>query len=248
MSEISSLLNEIEKIIDNGITDNGVKRILDILKCSLPINNLGEIEIYSDYLPKNKEGAYSKEKRYLHFLWDVIDKSPMSIITNFSIPFRRILAKKLFKSCGKNFIAEENVRFNVPDNIEIGDDVILSTGVFIDSKGGVNIENFVGVAEGVHIFTHSHSEHDHTIRGYKPVILKEYSKIYSNCTILPGVTIGKQAIVGACSVVNKDVEKDSLVVGVPTKKVRDRKNEGRRGKELRHLWLLDGYFQDGNTK
>lgn len=248
MSKITGLLIEIEKIIDDGINDNGVKRILRILKCSLPIDNLDEIEIYSDYLPKNKEKLYSKEKRYLHFLWNVIDKSPMSIITNFSIPFRRILAKKLFKSCGKNLIAEENVRFNVPDNIEIGDDVFLSTGVFIDSKGGVNIGNFVGVAEGVHIFTHSHLEHDHSIREYKPVILKEYSKIYSNCTILPGVTIKKQAIVGACSVVNKDVEKDSLVVGVPIKKARDRKCQERCGEELRHLWLADGYFQKCDTK
>ncbi|KGM96933.1 transferase [Clostridium novyi A str. 4552] len=244
MSKISSLLNEVEAIVNKGITDDGVKKVLDILKCALPINDLDEIELYIDYLPKNKEIGYSKEKRYLHFLWDVIDKSPMSIITNFSIPFRRILAKKIFKSCGENFIAEDNVRFNVPDKIEIGDNVILGNNVFIDSKGGVTIGNSVGIAEGTYIFTHSHLEDDHTRREYKPVVLEDYAKIYSKCTILPGVTIGKQAIVGACSVVNKDVEEDALVVGVPIKKVRSRNVNGKAEDELNHLWLMDGRFQD----
>ncbi|KEH99401.1 acyltransferase [Clostridium massiliodielmoense] len=248
MSKISCLLDEVKDIVNKGVTDDGVKKVLDILKCPLPISDLDEIELYVDYLPKNKDIAYSKERRYLHFLWDVIDKSPMSIITNFSIPFRRILAKKLFKSCGKNFIAEDNVRFNVPGKIEIGDNVILSNDVFIDSKGGVTIGNSVGIAEGTYIFTHSHLEDDHTIREYKPVVFEDYAKIYSRCTILPGVTIRKQAIVGACSVVNKDVEEDALVVGVPMKKVRNRKSNGKKNEELRHLWLLDGYFQDDNIR
>ena len=246
MSEISVLLEEVEEIVNSGITDEGVKRILDILKCPLPISDLSDIELYVDYLPKNIN--YSKEKRYLHFLWDMLDKSPISIATNFSIPFRRILAKKLFKSCGKNFIAQGNVRFNVPDKIEIGDNVIFSSDIFIDSKGGFKIGNSSGIAEGTYVFTHSHSEEDHTVREYKPVVLKDYVKVYSRCTILPGVTIENQAIVGAGSIVNKDVEENSLVIGAPIKKVRDRKNNGRKAEELNHLWLVDGYFQNGNTK
>lgn len=246
MSQINMLLNEVEEIVNNGITDEGVKRILDILKCSLPISDLDEIELYVDYLPKNIN--YAKEKRYLHFLWDMLDKSPMSIVTNFAIPFRRILAKKLFKSCGKNFIAQNNVRFNVPDKIEIGDNVIFSNDIFIDSKGGFKIGNSSGIAEGTYVFTHSHSEEDHTVREYKPVVLKDYVKIYSRCTILPGVTVGNQAIVAAGSIVNKDVEENSLVIGAPIKKVRDRKNNGRKEEELNHLWLIDGYFQNEEIK
>ena len=242
MNKIGVLLNEVEQIVNKGMTDEGVKKILDILKCTLPISDLGEIELYVDYLPKNIN--ISQEKRYLHFLWDMLDKSPMSIVTNFSIPFRRILAKKLFKSCGKNFIALNNVKFNVPDKIEIGDDVIFSNDIFIDSKGGFKIGNSSGIAEGTYVFTHSHSEEDHAVREYKPVILKDYVKVYSRCTILPGVTIENQAIVGAGSIVNKDVEENSLVIGAPIKKVRDRRNNGRKVNELNHLWLADGYFQD----
>lgn len=180
MSKINNLLSNMENIINKGITKEGVIHILDVLKCSFPFEIIEEIQLYGDYLPKNKEIGFSYEKRYLHFLWDVLDKSPMCLIANFSIPFRAILANKLFKSCEKNFIAEENVRFNIPDNIEIGDDVFINKGTLIDSKGGLLVGNSVGIGEGVTIFTHSHTEHDHAIRNYAPVIIKGYAKIYSN--------------------------------------------------------------------
>ncbi len=244
MNKIDDLLCKIEGIINKGITKDGVIEILNFLKCSFSFEILDEIQLYGDYLPKSKELNFSSEKRYLHFLWDVLDKSPMCIIANFAIPFRRILANKLFKSCGKNFVAEENVRFNVPDNIEIGDNVFLNRGVFIDSKGGLILGNSIVITEGVTIFTHSHTEHDHVIRIYAPVIVKDYAKIYSNSTILPGVTIGKQSIVGACSLVDKSVDDNALVAGVPAKKIRERKTLNKSEEELNHIWFHNNEFQN----
>jgi acetyltransferase-like isoleucine patch superfamily enzyme len=244
MKKINEALTEVENIVSDGITTNGVIKILDMLRCSFPIEILEEMELYAEYLPQNKKGSYTNEKKYLHFLWDVLDKSPMCLIANFAIPFRRILAMKLFKSCGKNFIAEENVRFNVPDSIEVGDDVFINKGTFIDSKGGVKIGNFVGVGEGVNIFTHSHLEHEHSLRTYEKVIINDYAKIYANATILPGVIIDKQAIVAACTLVNKRVENNSLVAGIPAKKIRERNNLGKNFEELRHIWLDEGAYQE----
>lgn len=243
MSNISDLLCKTEKIINNGITKQGVIEILNSLQISFPIEILDEINLYSDYLPKKEEVGFSEEGRYLHFLWDALDKTPMCLIANFAIPFRRILAGKLFKSCGKNFIAEENVRFNIPENIEIGDNVFLNRGVFMDSKGGVIIGNSVVITEGVTIFTHSHTEDDHELRTYAPVIIGDYAKVYSNSTILPGTVVGKQAIVGACSLVNGKIEENTLVAGVPAKQIRERKNLGKDEYELNHIWLRNREFQ-----
>ena len=106
MSELEKLLSQITDIIDTGLTKDGVASILNLLEISFPIKLLDEMKLYGDYLPKNNEIGVSDEKRYLHFLWDVLDKSPMCLVANFSILYRRILAKKLFKSCGENFIAE----------------------------------------------------------------------------------------------------------------------------------------------
>jgi len=243
MSKIEELLNRVESILKEELNKEGVIEILDSIKCSFPLEILDEIQLYGDYLPKNKEVGISKEKRYLHFLWDVLDKSPMCLIANFAIPYRQILAKKLFKSCGKNFIAEENVRFNIPDNIEIGDNVFLNKGAFLDSKGGIIIGNSVGVGEGVTIFTHSHEEHNHASRTYATVTIKDYAKIYSNSTILPGVTVEKQGIVAACSLVGKNVDENTLVAGIPAKAIRERKTFNKNEEELKHIWLHNGEFQ-----
>lgn len=243
MSKIEELLNKVESILKEELNKEGVIEILDSIKCSFPLEILDEIQLYGDYLPKNKEVGISKEKRYLHFLWDVLDKSPMCLIANFAIPYRRLLAKKLFKSCGNNFIAEENVRFNIPDNIEIGDNVFLNKGAFLDSKGGIIIGNSVGVGEGVTIFTHSHEEHNHSSRTYASVTIKDYAKIYSNSTILPGVTVERQGIVAACSLVGKNVDENTLVAGIPAKAIRERKTFNKIEEELKHIWLHNGEFQ-----
>jgi len=232
MGKIEELLTKVENVISNGIDKQGVIEILKIIKCPFPYEILDEIMLYGDYLPKNRELGFSNEKRYIHFLWDVLDKSPMCLIANFSIYYRQILGKKLFKSCGKNFVAEENVRFNVPGNIVIGNNVFINRGTYIDSKGGVIIGDSVGIGENVTIFTHSHAEHDHSIRTYETVVIEEYSKIYANATILGGVKIKKQGIVGACSLVNKDVSKNTLVVGTPARKLRERKNLNKNDREL----------------
>lgn len=244
MSKIKELLDKVEGILNKGIDKEGVCEILDSIKCPFPFEILDEIQLYGDYLPKNKELDFSIEKRYLHFLWDVLDKSPMCLIANFAITYRQLLAKRLFKSCGKNFIAEENVRFNIPDNIEIGDNVFINKGAFLDSKGGIVIGNSVGVGEGVTIFTHSHEEHNHASRTYAAVTIKDYAKIYSNSTILPGVTVEKQGIVAACSLVGKNVEENTLVAGIPAKAVRERKTYNKTEEELKHVWLHKGEFQD----
>lgn len=243
MNRIEQILEEVENILNEEVNKESIIKILDLIKCSFPLEILDEIKLYGDYLPKNKELGFTKEKRYLHFLWEVLDKSPMCLISNFAIPYRQLLAKKLFKSCGKNFIAEENVRFNVPDNIEIGDNVFLNRGTFLDSKGGIVIGNSVTLTEGVTVFTHSHEEHDHVSRKYAPVIIKDYAKVYSNTTILPGVTIEEQGIVAACSLVTEDVSENTMVAGVPAKTIRERKNFEKREAELNHIWLHNGEFQ-----
>jgi acetyltransferase-like isoleucine patch superfamily enzyme len=61
---------------------------------------------------------------------------------------------------------------------------------------------------------------------------------------LPGVTIEKQGIVAASSLVGKNVEKNELVAGIPAKAMRERKTLDRNQEELKHIWLHNGEFQD----
>lgn len=236
---IHEKLREINAIIQAGIEVEGVRRIFQLLEAPAYSNELIEdLTLYSELLPLGQENPFSPEQRYLHFLWDTLDKLPICLNANFSILFRRLIAGRLFKRCGTGFTAEENLRFNFGQNLEIGDFVFFNRGVFIDSKGGVSIGNSVGIGEDVRIFTHTHSEASHIIREYRPVIIKDYAKVYTGAMILPGVTVGEQAIVAAHTVVTKDVPASMVVAGTPARVIRARKTEGKTGDELDHIWLF----------
>jgi len=231
-------LAEIEEIIGSGLDAEGVQRILRIIEGpDYSVELIKELTLYSELLPLGREPPFTSRQRYLHFLWDMLDKLPICLFVNFAMLFRRSIAEHLFKKCGIGFISEENFRFNFGQNLEVGDFVFFNRGVFIDSKGGVTIGNQVCLTEDVRIFSHTHLESSHIIREYNPVLIKDYAKIYTGAMILPGVTIGEQAIVAARSIVSEDVPPNMVVAGSPAKIIRERKTEGKAGDELDHIWL-----------
>jgi acetyltransferase-like isoleucine patch superfamily enzyme len=68
-------------------------------------------------------------------------------------------------------------------------------------------------------------------------------KLWSNALLLPGVTIGEEALVGGFSVVNKDVPPGMMMAGSPARVVRERRSEGNKSPELDHIWLHESAFQ-----
>ncbi|MEN6609532.1 MAG: acyltransferase [Methanoregulaceae archaeon] len=242
---LSRRLARIRDLIDEGPDTKGTSEILSLSGCPpVPEDLLPEIAVYAEYLPKSAEFPFSPEQRYLQFLWDAFDRSCLSVATNFAFPFRRMIGKRLFRSCGKNFCAEYQVRFNFGQFLSLGNDVYMNAGVFIDTKGGVSIGDSTGIAEFVKIFTHGHGEANHVDRTYSPVRIGSHVKIYTGATILPGVTIGDRAIVAGGAIVTKDVPPNMVVAGIPANVIRERRNEGRTGNELNHTWLHNGAFQD----
>ena len=86
---------------------------------------------------------------------------------------------------------------------------------YINAKKGVTIEDEVQI--GSHCSIYSISTIDNTAG---EVVLKENCKIGSHTTILPGVTIGRNSIIGANSLVNKDIPNNVIAFGIPAKVVR----------------------------
>jgi acetyltransferase-like isoleucine patch superfamily enzyme len=193
--------------------------------------------MYSELLPLGRERPFTAEQRYLHFIWDTFDKLPVCLFANFAILVRRLIAEHLFKGCGAGFIAEENCRFNFGQNIMVGEFAFFGRNVLIDSGGEITIGNYAALSEDVRIFTHSHSESSHIDMEYRPVIIKDYAKVYTGAVILPGVTVGEQAIVASHAMVIEDVPPNTVVAGMPAQVIRERKTDGRAGEDLDHLWL-----------
>lgn len=76
------------------------------------------------------------------------------------------------------------------------------------------------IAANAQLISNNHDEYDRMILTCKPVLIREGAWIGAGATILPGVCVGKHAIVGAMSVVTKDVPDFAVVVGSPAKVVK----------------------------
>lgn len=100
------------------------------------------------------------------------------------------------------------------ENLEMGYKTDIGAFTYINAKYGVTIEEFVQV--GSHCAIYSVSTIDDKAG---QVLLKKNARIGSHSTIMPGVTIGENAVVGAHSFVNKDVDDGSVVAGVPARRV-----------------------------
>ncbi|QNM87033.1 acyltransferase [Polaribacter pectinis] len=146
------------------------------------------------------------------------------------VPFhfiRFFFIKLKFKSIGNNTNFLMGLEFRNPKNISIGSNSVVNKNVLLDGRGGqLIIGNNVDIAQETNIWTLEHDVHDdyHKAKG-DDVIIEDYVWIASRVTILPGVKIGRGAVVASNSVVTKDVESMSIVGGVPAKKIGDRKSE-----------------------
>lgn len=117
-------------------------------------------------------------------------------------------------------------RFYKPKNITIGQDTIIGDHAFLDGREKLTIGSHTDIASGVMIYN---SEHDINAADFHavdaPVEIGDYVFIGPRAIILPGVKVGKGAIIAAGAVVTKDVPELAVVGGVPAVKIGERKNK-----------------------
>lgn len=130
---------------------------------------------------------------------------------------------------GHNVHIYPGVRIFVPKGLTIGNNVSISSYVVITTAGTVSIGNNVLVGYGSQILSANHHipENRGIIFGSghdcKPVVIEDEAWIGANVTVLPGVRVGKGAVVAAGAVVTKDVVPFTVVGGVPAAVIRVRK-------------------------
>ncbi|WEH91637.1 DapH/DapD/GlmU-related protein [Acinetobacter soli] len=110
--------------------------------------------------------------------------------------------------------------------IEIGDNCVIGENALLDGRKGIKIGNNVNISSSVSIYTLQHDYNDPyflTVGGN--VIIENNCWISCNSIILPNVKIAEGAVVGAMSLVNKDVPEYTLVGGVPFKVIRSRSKD-----------------------
>lgn len=106
------------------------------------------------------------------------------------------------------------------NSVKIGRNVVVMNNSLFMAAGGITIEDDVMVAANVQLISNNHDLYDHQILLCKPVRLKRNCWIGAGATILPGITVGENAVVAAGAVVTKDVEDNTVVGGNPAKVIK----------------------------
>jgi len=185
-----------------------------------PRNVTLEPEYYADVDPDR----YARVKP-LHWLWQSFDRGPLGAgNVHLGVRFRRILAKHLFARVGKNFKCFQFVEFSYGYNMEVGDDCVIHRHVLLDDRGGITLGNRVSISDYANIYSHTHSIVDQKEVTNARTVLEDDVRITYHATVLAGVRVGRNAMVGAVAVATKNVRPYHVNVGIPAKSIRIKPN------------------------
>ena len=102
-------------------------------------------------------------------------------------------------------------------NVKIGNHVFINHGLTVMARGSVEIEDDVMIGPGASLLTANHDPYEHQVLLCGKVTIKKNAWIGAKAMILPGVTVGENAIVAGGAVVTKDVEANTVVGGNPAR-------------------------------
>jgi acetyltransferase-like isoleucine patch superfamily enzyme len=157
----------------------------------------------------------------LLWLWYSFDRLPIGgQAVELGVKLRRALAPHIFKKVGKNFKCFQHVEFSFGYNMEVGDDVVVHRHVLLDDRGGIRLGNKVSISDYANIYSHTHSIVEQVDVTNAQTVLGDGVRITYHATVLAGVHVGEQGMVGAVAVATKDVRPYHVNVGIPAKSVR----------------------------
>ena len=149
------------------------------------------------------------------------------------VELRRLLARHIFKRCGENFKAFQHVEFSFGYNMEVGDNVVVHRHVLLDDRGGIVLGNKVSISDYANIYSHTHSIVEQKDVTNATTVIEDGVRITYHATVLAGVHVHEQGMVGAMALATKDVRPYHVYVGIPAKSVRVKPNAPQASEILR---------------
>jgi len=190
-----------------------------------PRNVTLEPEFYADC-----DDAKFQVVKPLLWLWYSFDRTVVGgQNVDLGVKLRRLLAKRIFRTCGENFKAFQHVEFSFGHNMDVGDNVVIHRHVLLDDRGGIRLGNNVSVSDYANIYSHTHSIVDQRDVTNALTVLEDGVRVTYHATVLAGVHVGEQGMVGAAAVATKDVKPYHVYVGIPAKSVRVKPNAPEQG-------------------
>jgi len=206
---------------ETAVTDT---RIDDATRLALAAMDPRNVTLEPEYYGECDDARFQRVKPLL-WLWYSFDRSPLGGQNVWlGVELRRILAKHIFKRCGENFKAFQHVEFSFGYNLEVGDSVVVHRHVLLDDRGGIVMGNNVSVSDYANIYSHTHSIVDQRDVTNATTVIEDGVRITYHATVLAGVHVHEQGMVGAMAVATKDVRPYHVYVGIPAKSVRVKPN------------------------
>jgi len=182
------------------------------------------VTLEPEYYGECDDERFQRVKPLL-WLWYSFDRTPVGGQNVWlGVELRRILAKYIFKRCGDNFKAFQNVEFSFGYNMDVGDNVVIHRHVLLDDRGCIILGNNVSVSDYANIYSHTHSIVDQRDVTNATTVIDDGVRITYHATVLAGVHVHEQGMVGAMAVATKDVRPYHVYVGIPAKSVRVKPN------------------------
>lgn len=188
-------------------------------------------------MPRGRD-KFDKYKTLIYFLSNIISVFPKKFVQVLyglfqnkkgilGIVIRYILIRPLLHSCGDNVSIHPNVFIFHPEKLDIGSNVSIHPMSYIDAVGEISIGDDVSIAHGTTILSSSHKyDLDVPIKDqgltFKKTFIHNNVWIGAKATILYGLTLNSGSIIGANSVVTKNIEKNAIVGGSPAKVIKFR--------------------------
>ena len=167
-----------------------------------------------------RDEAYQKEvhgeiARCDHLCWEIRQTDPADIGKVFS------LEKELFQNTqGNSTFLTPPFAIDCGNQVKLGNNNYINHNATMMSLGGIEIEDGVMIGPECGFFTVNHEPKNIRTVITKSIHIKKNAWLGARVSVLPGVTIGENAIVGTGSVVTKDIPENSIAVGNPARVIR----------------------------
>lgn len=182
------------------------------------------ITLEPEYYAEVDAEKFARVKPLL-WLWYSFDRTPAGAQNvDLGVALRRLLAPRIFARCGRNFKCFQHVEFSFGYNMEVGDDCVVHRHVLLDDRGGIEMGNRVSVSDYANIYSHTHSIVDQKEVTDLKTVLEDDVRITYHATVLAGVRVGRNGMVGASALATKDVKPYHVNVGIPAKSIRVKPN------------------------
>jgi acetyltransferase-like isoleucine patch superfamily enzyme len=180
-----------------------------------PRNATLEPEYYGDV-----DLAKYAERKPLIWFWMMYDRSPVGLNHWLGYRMRAMLARHVFKHCGKNVKIFHGVELSFGYNLTVEDNCTIHKYVLLDDRGELIIHEGSSISDYANVYTHAHDLNDGMIITNHKTEIGPRARVTYHGTVLSGVRVAEHGIVGSMGVASKDVAPYHVVGGVPAKTIK----------------------------